>query len=321
MIREVEPPRPSTRADPWRADVGGRRAESPRPSRRQLASQLRGDLDWITMKALEKDRTRRYGDGQCAGRGPAPPSRRSSRSSPDRRARGIASASSCAAIASRRRGRGGVLVVLLGGLCRRHGGAGAADRPRTRPRQPRGGVAATQVSDFLVGLFKVSDPSEARGNTLTAREILDKGARAVQETLREQPEIQARLQTTMGTVYTNLGVYDAALSLLEQAVQDPAAGPGRRPCRHPSRRQPARQRLLVPEQVRSGGAALSRRRRASATDTSVATILTLFERTSTWAVCTWRRSGGTKPKRLPSDPRSRRRRGCSATATPTRSVR
>ena len=55
----MDPPRPSTRV----TTVGGIRAlrRSARTTRRRLASQLKGDLDWITMKALEKDRTRRYG--------------------------------------------------------------------------------------------------------------------------------------------------------------------------------------------------------------------------------------------------------------------
>ena len=79
-------------------------------------------------------------------------------------------------------------------------------------------AAARQVADFLVGLFRVSDPSEARGNSLTAREILDKGAKNALETLQNQPELQARLLATIGTVYTGLGSYRAAEPLLEQAV-------------------------------------------------------------------------------------------------------
>jgi serine/threonine protein kinase len=59
-LREEEPPRPSTRvrAD-WDSSAGTAQARGVEP--RQLANQLRGDLDWIAMKALDKDRTRRYG--------------------------------------------------------------------------------------------------------------------------------------------------------------------------------------------------------------------------------------------------------------------
>jgi serine/threonine-protein kinase len=78
--------------------------------------------------------------------------------------------------------------------------------------------AARQVSDFLVGLFKVSDPSQARGNSVTAREILDRGASKAQQELKDQPLVQARLVDTMGRVYDSLGLYDQALPLLESAL-------------------------------------------------------------------------------------------------------
>jgi serine/threonine-protein kinase len=78
--------------------------------------------------------------------------------------------------------------------------------------------AARQVSDFLVGLFRVSDPGQARGNTVTAREILDRGATKIDQDLRTQPLAQARLQSAMGRVYDSLGLYDQALPLLEAAL-------------------------------------------------------------------------------------------------------
>jgi serine/threonine protein kinase/plasmid stabilization system protein ParE len=59
IIREVEPPRPSTRVETLKAqgtDIATRRQVEPRALRRLM----RGDLDWIVMKAIEKDRTRRY---------------------------------------------------------------------------------------------------------------------------------------------------------------------------------------------------------------------------------------------------------------------
>jgi len=78
--------------------------------------------------------------------------------------------------------------------------------------------AARQVSDFLVGLFRVSDPGQARGGTLTAREILDRGAAKIDQDLGTQPLVQARLQSAMGRVYDNLGLYDQALRLHESAL-------------------------------------------------------------------------------------------------------
>jgi hypothetical protein len=77
---------------------------------------------------------------------------------------------------------------------------------------------ARQTTQFMVGLFEVSDPSESLGNTITAREILDKGAERIETELEDQPEIQATLMDTMGTVYTSLGLYDPAVSLVGQAL-------------------------------------------------------------------------------------------------------
>ncbi|MCB2207154.1 MAG: tetratricopeptide repeat protein [Bacteroidetes bacterium] len=78
---------------------------------------------------------------------------------------------------------------------------------------------AEQVSDFLVGLFEVSDPSEALGDTITAREILDKGAEKIENELSDQQEVQSRLMTTMAKVYQNLGLYDVAQPMYEKALE------------------------------------------------------------------------------------------------------
>lgn len=77
---------------------------------------------------------------------------------------------------------------------------------------------ARQTTNFMVGLFQVSDPSESLGNSITAREILDKGADRIEVELAGQPEIQATLMDTMGTVYTSLGLYKPAVFLLERAL-------------------------------------------------------------------------------------------------------
>ena len=67
IIREEEPPKPSTRATTDAAAMSTVAAK-PQPSRLVDVSALKGDLDWIVMKALEKDRRRRYRIAQCAGR-------------------------------------------------------------------------------------------------------------------------------------------------------------------------------------------------------------------------------------------------------------
>jgi len=59
QIREVEPPKPSTRISTM-GDGGRELAQQRRLDAAALTKRLRGDLDWITMKAIEKDPTRRY---------------------------------------------------------------------------------------------------------------------------------------------------------------------------------------------------------------------------------------------------------------------
>jgi serine/threonine-protein kinase len=77
---------------------------------------------------------------------------------------------------------------------------------------------AEQVSRFLIDLFQVSDPEKARGDTITAREILDRAATKITHDLRDQPDVEARLLETVGKVYENLGQYDTSRSVLEQAL-------------------------------------------------------------------------------------------------------
>jgi len=84
-----------------------------------------------------------------------------------------------------------------------------------------------QISQFLLNLFKVSDPSEARGNSITAREILDRGAERISGDLKRQPHVQAAMLDTMGGVYEGLGLYTRAQALYENslAVRQAARAP------------------------------------------------------------------------------------------------
>ncbi len=60
MIREVDPPRPSLRVSTLDAKALSTISDNRNVDARKLSHQLRGELDWIVMKALEKDRSRRY---------------------------------------------------------------------------------------------------------------------------------------------------------------------------------------------------------------------------------------------------------------------
>lgn len=78
---------------------------------------------------------------------------------------------------------------------------------------------ATKVVKFLIDLFEVSDPGEARGNTITAREILSNGANDIEQGLQELPLTRARLMDTIGTVYMKLGLYEDSEPLLSRALE------------------------------------------------------------------------------------------------------
>jgi len=215
IIREKEPPRPSARIKERGAastEMAARRRTDPG----RLASRLRGDLDSITLKALEKDRTHRYQTANAL----AMDVRRYLRNEPV-----SAQAPSAPYRMQRfiRRHRVGataaaaLVIALVLGVTGTTLGLVRALRAEAQARQDA--AIASRVSEFLVKLFEVSDPGEARGNSITAREILDRGAEQIRRDLVDQPQVQARLIYTMGKVHDSLGLYNAAAALLEEALK------------------------------------------------------------------------------------------------------
>src|SRR5439155_14460906 len=69
---------------------------------------------------------------------------------------------------------------------------------------------AEQVSRFLAGLFRTSDPFAGAGAGRTAREILDSGAARIDRELAGQPESRAQMMLEMGRAYFGLGARDRA---------------------------------------------------------------------------------------------------------------
>jgi len=215
IIRETDPPKASTRLSTLKetkAEIAEKRGTDPG----SLVKLLRGDLDWITMKAMAKDRTRRYSTAselaaeverylryEPVTAGP-PSAAYRLRKYVKRHKLGVAAAAAV------------LLIILVGTAGTTIGFLRAV---RAEKKAVEEATTATRVSDFLVDLFKVSDPSEARGNTITAREILDRGAKKVEEELAGQPAIQARLMDTMGQVFQSLGLFDQALPLLKSALE------------------------------------------------------------------------------------------------------
>jgi serine/threonine-protein kinase len=106
------------------------------------------------------------------------------------------------------------LAVLAAGL-----GVASWRANREAARANREAETARRISEFLVDLFKTSDPGRSRGNVVTARELLDAGARRLDTELSDQPRIQARLLDTVGKVYMELGLYEQAQPLQERALK------------------------------------------------------------------------------------------------------
>ena len=76
---------------------------------------------------------------------------------------------------------------------------------------------AKKVSEFLAGIFQVSDPEQSKGETITARELLDNGVKRIENELSDQPEVLANMLGVTGNVYKSLGLYDNALLLLQKS--------------------------------------------------------------------------------------------------------
>ena len=91
-----------------------------------------------------------------------------------------------------------------------------AERQRSLAEQQS--LTARRTADFMKSLFVVSDPSESRGNTITAREVLDRGVRQISSQLVDAPLVRADLTTTLGEVYASLGLLAESKKLLVAAT-------------------------------------------------------------------------------------------------------
>ena len=175
----------------------------------KLCRRLRGDLDTIVAKALKKKPEERYASVLALG----DDLRRYLRHEP------ISARPDTISYQLRkylRRHRAGVgvaaaLLLLLAGFALLQA---VQLRRITRERD-----RADRIAQFMTGIFKVADPDQKLGNTLTARDLLDKAAHDIDTGLGHDPELQARLMHVMAMAYNNLGLYSRAQALLERSVQ------------------------------------------------------------------------------------------------------
>jgi eukaryotic-like serine/threonine-protein kinase len=75
-----------------------------------------------------------------------------------------------------------------------------------------------QMVDFLLSMFEASDPAEARGATITARELLERGVKQA-DALSGHPEVQEQMYIVTGLVFKRLGEFEDALPLMERALE------------------------------------------------------------------------------------------------------
>ena len=74
-----------------------------------------------------------------------------------------------------------------------------------------------QVTSFLIELLTETDPDVAQGETVTVREALDRGAEKIETELDAQPETKLVILLQMANIYRQLGLYERATSIIEQA--------------------------------------------------------------------------------------------------------
>jgi eukaryotic-like serine/threonine-protein kinase len=191
MVLESEPALPSAVAE--RANAGS----------------LRGDLDNIVAKAMCKDPAMRYESVEALS------------ADLERYQKGfpVLAAPLSAGYRARKfiaRNRWGVataaafliaLAVFVGFVIRERN---LANRER---------IKAEQVAKFLTDSFQAASAEQARGQVVTARDIVDRGALRIGSELKNEPDVQATLMRTLGVVYSSIGEHKKGLALVEKAVE------------------------------------------------------------------------------------------------------
>ena len=206
QIRDEDTLPPSTRLR--RSAISVEIADLRQSDPARLTRILNGELDWILMKALDKDRTRRYETVNGLARDleryltgepveAAPPSAAYRMRKFVRRH--VAAFSFAAS----------VLAVLIAFVV-----AVTIDARRIARERDR----ANRITQFMVGIFKVADSTHTRGNSITAREILDNSAREISSSLGGEPQVQADLLSAMAQSYDGLGLYSRARDLLARVI-------------------------------------------------------------------------------------------------------
>ena len=226
-IREEEPPKPSTKVSSL-GDASKHVAERRRSDPGSLARLLRGDLDWIVMKALEKDPNRRYATASelaaditrhledepvLAGR----PGAMYRLGKFVRRRRGVVAAATAVAL-SLLLGLAMSLWLYFRSEDQREKAVAARDaESEQRIRAERRKEEAEAILGFLDHMLSSADP-ENQGKDVLVVEVLDHAEDLVARWFADRPLVEASLRDTLGRTYLGIGHLEKARPHLEAAL-------------------------------------------------------------------------------------------------------
>lgn len=197
----------------------------PERERRHLARRLRGDLDTILARALERSPERRYASARELGDDlvrhlEGRPVRARPPARVYRAARFVGRHRVAVAAAAL------VLLSLVGGLS---AALWQARRAAANARESAANARrAERTKEFLISLFQVADPAQSGGESVTARALLEQGAQRLDSELAAEPAVRADLLAAVARIQTSLGLLDGAERSTARALElatgaDPAA--------------------------------------------------------------------------------------------------
>ena len=213
IIREVEPAKPSSRLSTVTDDERTQLARTRRIEPDMLHRLVEADLDWIVMKAIEKERSRRYDSASAFAQDIAHFLADEAVS-----ARPPSAAYQFRKFARRHRAAlrmaAALVVVLIAATAISIWQAVRATRERDEKEAARKDAEA--ITSLLINVFESPDPLR-EGRTITVAETLDRAVKKLDTDLDSQPDQRAKLQVALGSTYRTLGLPLDAIPLLEQA--------------------------------------------------------------------------------------------------------
>ena len=218
IIREEDPPSPSTRLNTLVAEESTRVAEAHRSDPQKLGRLLHGELDWIVMKSIDKDRSRRYETANALAEDigrfledePVQAAAPSSAYRFSKFARRHKAALGVAALITL------ILVAATAVSVRQAIRASAAEKLASNrlAESEKAREEAEAISGYLANIFKRPE-SEQDGRAITAAAMLDRAAARLGSELENQPERRNQLRIVLAGTYQSLGLYKEMIPLLE----------------------------------------------------------------------------------------------------------